>query len=117
MHVLLLPGKVQYKRSTFQKKFLKLLNLSSIKQIWVTENSKLILEKTGKVIADLLSMLNGIFEFAFKGGKEKHIDFSRNKAFSVIKKRIHIFTGNSLQSEVRYPIKRYYFEVGNLNML
>ena len=62
-------------------------------------------------------MLNGIFEFAFKGGKEKHIDLSRNKAFGVIKKRIHIFTGNSLQREVRYPIKRYYFEVRNLNML
>ena len=47
---------------------------------------------------DLISVLNNIIEFAFKGGNKIYIDISENTTFWCHKpKHLHFFTKNSLK--------------------
>ena len=110
---------------------------SSFKQFWVIENSKPVLDKIQKINLksnaknmstfdfstlytklphdDLLSVLNIIIDFAFKGGNKNYIDFSKINAFWSNKpKHLNFFTKDSLKRAVQHLIKSCYFEVGNL---
>ena len=109
---------------------------SSIKQFWVIENSKPLLEKIDKINLkanaksistfdfstlytklpheDLINALKSIIDFAFKGGNKKYIDFSYSQAtWSHKPKHSKYFTKESLKRAVEHLIKSCYFEVGN----
>lgn len=67
---------------------------------------------------DLISLVNNITYFAFKGSSRKYVDFSGNTAFECHKPaHLNFFTKNYLQRKVEQLIKCYHFEVRNLIVL
>ena len=110
---------------------------SRYNKFWVIENSSTVIEtlnninarKKAKEIstfdfktlytnidhANLVEKLNGIIDFAFKGGKGKVIRFNDYGAYWSKKTTgKKFFTKNSLKAVVKHLIESCYFKIGNL---
>ena len=104
---------------------------------WVVENSHSVIEKLDSINVrkkakeistydfktlytkidheNLVDKLNGIIDFAFKGGNAKVIRFNYYGAYwSQTRNGKNFFTKNSLKLVVKHLIQNCYFQIGNL---
>ena len=110
---------------------------SKYNKFWVVENSGFVIKKMDSINArknakeistydfktlytkidhdNLMTKLNGVIDFAFKGGKAKVIRFNEYGAFwSKSRSGKNFFTKDSLKFVVKHLVKNCYFQIGDL---